>query len=553
MISMLSFAGGRASPRRRGSGTLGKLALVALALLALAQEGCQSGGCSSCGLRGRLFNRRATVAEPVLTDPGASISSGGTITESPGTLVPNGTSTVTEPEGGIKALPESPPANDSTKPGNASGSRSLKNGNSIGSAAPGRASDYETARNPKTKAGQPREDLARLVLSKPKKASASQPGNNVPTRTKEKPAADSPSDNPLDHLAPPADLPLEPIESSRDPKDPLPASAFDAPAPEPIVESTASHSVKAKQPESTNSSQDTRSALPLKSNLSDPSTKSSADEKKQAAASQTPGNPSPEELLKQISLSPPPAAAPVPHFSAVLPTLAGGGLPSNEGLDWLLEKGYKTLLDLREPSEVQPTFIAEVSKRGLRYLALPVTLESLDSERLERFQKEISQNDARPLYFFDNDGARAGALWFIRAMTQEKDKLDISHARREAQELGLNEAKLWSVAETTLRRLLPPIDATTAAPATKNRSSENDSQEPAQGSFRPGELPQGSKVADSGRTALNWRPYVAMLLTILGVPLAFWSRSGLSLRRILQASLPASAPRPKALPGRSVV
>ena len=37
-----------------------------------------------------------------------------------------------------------------------------------------------------------------------------------------------------------------------------------------------------------------------------------------------------------------------------------------DGLDWLSEKGYKTILDLREDADISPAFISEVTRRGMR-------------------------------------------------------------------------------------------------------------------------------------------------------------------------------------------
>ena len=74
------------------------------------------------------------------------------------------------------------------------------------------------------------------------------------------------------------------------------------------------------------------------------------------------------EAASAASASPPSPVSPAPglrRFSAVDAKLAGGSVPNRIGLEWLEEKGYKTLLDLREPSEVQASFIADVTNRGL--------------------------------------------------------------------------------------------------------------------------------------------------------------------------------------------
>ena len=125
-------------------------------------------------------------------------------------------------------------------------------------------------------------------------------------------------------------------------------------------------------------------------------------------------------------------------------------MPTNSGLAWLAEKGYKTLVDLRESSETNVAFIAEASRLGMRYIALPVSRDTIDRDRVTRFNFELSVGDARPLYFFDADGSRAGALWYIRRISV--DHLTSQVARREAEELGLTSPEYWLTANSYLER-----------------------------------------------------------------------------------------------------
>ena len=110
----------------------------------------------------------------------------------------------------------------------------------------------------------------------------------------------------------------------------------------------------------------------------------------------------------------------ISRFVAVDLKLAAGSVPSAAGLDWLTEKGYKTLVDLRESSEIDLPFIGEATKRGLRYIALPVNLKSIDRAHVARFNFELAMSEARPLYFFDSDGTRAGTLWYIRRVAVDR-------------------------------------------------------------------------------------------------------------------------------------
>src|SRR5262249_38214310 len=124
--------------------------------------------------------------------------------------------------------------------------------------------------------------------------------------------------------------------------------------------------------------------------------------------------------LTSATISPPeqsPSASVGPgiaRFVAVDVKLAGGSAPNGAGLNWLVEKGYRTVLDLRESSEVPSSFISLVANHGLRYVALPIGLKSIDRNHIARFNFEIAAGEARPLFFFDSDGTRAGALWYIR-------------------------------------------------------------------------------------------------------------------------------------------
>ena len=166
-----------------------------------------------------------------------------------------------------------------------------------------------------------------------------------------------------------------------------------------------------------------------------------------AARAETPGSAANELDLTSATIPAPdhsPSASVGPgiaRFVAVDVKLAGGSAPNAAGLNWLVEKGYRTVLDLRESSEVPSSFIAEVTNLGLRYVALPIGLKSIDRDHLGRFNFEIAAGEARPLFFFDSDGTRAGALWYIRRVTS--DRVDRQIARREAEELGLSNPAYW--------------------------------------------------------------------------------------------------------------
>ncbi|HKI19985.1 MAG TPA: hypothetical protein VKA15_19000 [Isosphaeraceae bacterium] len=371
--------------------------------------------------------------------------------------------------------------------------------------------------------------------------------------------------DPLDHL-PPLDLPGEVTRSSASP----PATPS-APVPEP------------KSPDLSKNKPGTRRESSASTSAVDPTTAPTPVAEPSPSASVGPG---------------------MGRFVAVDLKLAGGGAPSAAGLQWLVEKGYRTLLDLREPTEVPSSFITEVTNKGLRYVALPMSLKTIDRDHVDRFHFEIAAGEARPLFFFDSNGNRAGALWYIRRIVV--DRVDPQIARREAEELGLVDETAWMAATDYVAKIGSPRagsnsssgearSPSVASPGSS--SSETPAQKPANGvsastdatrpdanqpeprsvhlatgpgpvtlaptnsvspvspaldsNARPEQSPSSSDPASPG-DPVAWRPFAAMVLTGLSLPLAYWSRSIVpTILEKTRASLLAPAPRPKSLPDES--
>jgi protein tyrosine phosphatase (PTP) superfamily phosphohydrolase (DUF442 family) len=286
----------------------------------------------------------------------------------------------------------------------------------------------------------------------------------------------------------------------------------------------------------------------------------------------------------------------IARFVAVDLKLAGGSVPSDAGLKWLVEKGYRTVLDLRESAEVPSSFIALVANHGLRYVALPIGLKSIDRNHIARFNFEIAAGEARPLFFFDSDGTRAGALWYIRRITN--DRVDRQIAKREAEELGLSDRNYWA-AVTDYVTAPPSVQKSAAAtgaqpgPASPQVSTSASDPRPAPGQPLPatGSQPRASAKSETGAVvvspgspppvvpalpatepiadlppspsaiptstaqpsvgdSLSWRPFAAMVVTGLSLPLAYWSRTAVPMVLAkARASLPAPALRPKSIRG----
>lgn len=247
-------------------------------------------------------------------------------------------------------------------------------------------------------------------------------------------------------------------------------------------------------------------------------------------------------LQEPRELPPKPVALPlsmtegIARFKVVKPQIAGGSAPTESGWAFLVEKGYHTVLDLRPTSEAGTGDTAAAHRAGLRYIILPVTPETLDETLLHRFSEELGQTGNHPLYFFDNDGSRAAALWYLHQVVV--DHVDEATAAKEVEELGPRDGRLWQAATTLLDsrerpRAEPPVTAPSSIvpkPAVVPEAAD-----PGRAAFAPVAPitpvavltpinPDASDAADS--TA--WQPYTAMLVTGLSGSLAFFGRNALS-------------------------
>ncbi len=597
-------AGGstRGTPRRDRARRWRWPALGLMAGFVLLQSGCQSGPFSHCtdgsglfspcGFFGRVSSRvmnrsnggccgSETVsgapveyATPSVVGPPGAIPSGppagSTYKSYPGSGLPDApTDMNVVPDSTLKSRIQGPPAGNGGSGGQA-GANGVKSGYQA------RASD-SGARIARRRS----DDQTRTTISTPVPTSRSAQAQSRPRSAAR---AGSDDQDPFDHL-PPLDLPGEVTGSGSSPAVPAAAS--------PAVPAAASPAAPAAA----------GSAAPRATPVRSP-----------AAASATTAGARPDSRapdIDELDLTSGTIPAPdssrsasigpgLARFVAVDLKLAGGSLPSADGLDWLVEKGYRTVLDLRQSSEVPSTFIAEVTNLGLRYVALPIGVGSIDRDHVNRFNFEIAAGEARPLFFFDSDGTRAGALWYIRRITA--DRVDHAVARREAEELGLSDQAYWSAitkfvsslgpAQTTsssgesgFSSILPSVSladaafqetpirgpegpsATTSSPTVEPRKPEaaatatapaQSSAVPASGLQEPpvSQPPAASDPSSSTPATpgdyLALRPFVAMVITSLSLPLAYWSRTVIpTILTKTRASLPAGAPRPKSLPGES--
>jgi protein tyrosine phosphatase (PTP) superfamily phosphohydrolase (DUF442 family) len=135
-----------------------------------------------------------------------------------------------------------------------------------------------------------------------------------------------------------------------------------------------------------------------------------------------------------------PASFPVgiPQFAVVREGVASGLRPLDmDGLNWLKENKYRTVLHLRPAGADDKVDARQFEKRGLKFLSLEVSAKDLDQKLVDEFNRIVGDKESYPLFVYDKDGGLAGPLWYLHFRTAEMASHDEALVR--ARQLGLRE------------------------------------------------------------------------------------------------------------------
>jgi len=141
------------------------------------------------------------------------------------------------------------------------------------------------------------------------------------------------------------------------------------------------------------------------------------------------------------------APAGLSGYTRVKQGLASGRKPSLDGFDALKRAGFRTVLYLHSAGADLSAVKDVASKRGLDFIALETTPEKL-AAAIEQFNATVADTARHSIYVFDDDGIRAGAIWYLHFRTAESLNDDVARVR--ARPLGLtddgDEARAFAIA-----------------------------------------------------------------------------------------------------------
>jgi uncharacterized protein (TIGR01244 family) len=166
----------------------------------------------------------------------------------------------------------------------------------------------------------------------------------------------------------------------------------------------------------------------------------------------------------------------IPNYrEGIEPNLATGGQPTLEGLRWLRERGFRTVVNLLPDDEADPAERGTVRELGMEYIALPVPRGPLSQETVDRFNQVVDDAAARPLFIHDgreSPGSRVGALWYLHRVLVDQASDEI--ARRQATGIGLSDAEtdLWLMIQGYLGEQKRKGEEIESQPPTTDEDSE---------------------------------------------------------------------------------
>lgn len=126
----------------------------------------------------------------------------------------------------------------------------------------------------------------------------------------------------------------------------------------------------------------------------------------------------------------------VVNFTKVDATVACGGETSHEAIAEIAAQGFRTVINLRLPTE--PGVLEEeavVRSAGLSYLHLPMDPNAPQAETAEQFLAAVADGAVQPVYIHCASANRVGAVWAIKRVVQ--DGWSRQDAIAEAEAIGM--------------------------------------------------------------------------------------------------------------------
>jgi uncharacterized protein (TIGR01244 family) len=131
------------------------------------------------------------------------------------------------------------------------------------------------------------------------------------------------------------------------------------------------------------------------------------------------------------------------NYTKVDAVVACGGATETAALEGLKNDGFRTVINLRLPTEQGATVeenAARAKALGLNYLSLPFNGQSPDPKVVDAFLAAVANKANQPVYIHCGSASRVGAVWLVKRVLQ--DGWPVDKATEEAKLIGLRSEPL---------------------------------------------------------------------------------------------------------------
>lgn len=137
----------------------------------------------------------------------------------------------------------------------------------------------------------------------------------------------------------------------------------------------------------------------------------------------------------------------VTNFAKLDTTIACAGATTPAGVAEVKKMGYKSVINLRQPSEPGADIEGEAAAAktaGIKFFSIPVSGASPDPATVDQFLQAVGDPANQPAFVHCASGQRASAYWLIKRLVV--DGWDTEKATTEAAALGLTSPALKTFA-----------------------------------------------------------------------------------------------------------
>jgi uncharacterized protein (TIGR01244 family) len=154
--------------------------------------------------------------------------------------------------------------------------------------------------------------------------------------------------------------------------------------------------------------------------------------------------------ISVVAAALPGGAEEIEKFHRAGERVATGAQPTVSQIAALAQEGFRTIVNLREPSEFDAS-AEETAARdvGLRYISIPVKTAEPKTEQLDAFLRATADPDIYPAFLHCGSGNRIGAFWMVRRVLT--DNWSVEAAEKEAREIGMKSPNLRDFALEYIR------------------------------------------------------------------------------------------------------